>query len=132
MRRARRARSRGSRCLERATFLWAWAKDNYARLAAWYGYRSTFATLVRALGKGFTSAPPRTDFNKFMKQNAPATPVLDGAWQRAVEAATASAQFFRSADAAAVCENLFMAAALTAPEARSGAGDPRTARGSEY
>jgi len=52
MRRARRARSRGSRCLERATFLWAWAKDNYARLAAWYGYRSTFATLVRALGKG--------------------------------------------------------------------------------
>ena len=84
----------------------AWAKANIARLTAWYGYRSTLATLVRALGRGFTSAPLREDFAAFWAARAAATPVADGAWQRAVEAAANNAAFFNSADAAGVCEFL--------------------------
>ena len=70
---------------------------------ALYGYRSTLASLAFALGKSFTSAASANDFRDFMAAHAAATPVVDGAWQRAVEASRANEAFYGSSDAAGVC-----------------------------
>lgn len=66
---------------------WLWAKDNWSLLVSFYGFRSTLATLTRTLGRSFTSAAWAADAEVFFSARAAATPVIDGAWQRAVESA---------------------------------------------
>jgi hypothetical protein len=114
---------------------WTWAKANWARLTAWYGYRSTLATLTRALGRGFTSPELAADFAAFFAARGAATPVVDGAWQRAVEAARANAAFFSGADAAGVCAFVVAAAPAVRGRGRGRGGDGdgvlAAARGSE-
>lgn len=81
---------------------WLWAKENWSLLTSFYGFRSTLATLVRTLGRSFTSTAWADDMDTFYGAHASATPVVDGAWQRAVESARFNAAW-RSGNVASLC-----------------------------
>ena len=84
---------------------WAALTARWQELRGWYGYRSTLATLARAVGRVATSAPYAEAQAAWWQAagHADAAPVVDGAWQRAVEAVRAAAEWRESLDAQRLC-----------------------------
>lgn len=83
-----------------------WLRARWPAVWAFLGFRSTLATLVRSVVRGFTSAAYADDAAATFAalQAGPySAPVIDGAWQRAVEQVRANAAWAASADASAVC-----------------------------
>jgi hypothetical protein len=102
---------------------WAWMRANWRTLYAFFGFRSTLATLVRSVTRAFVSLEYATDVASVFEelQAGPfAATVVDGTWQRAVESVRANAAWAASADAAAVCSLVLGAADRTTPPAAAG------------
>ena len=111
---------------------WSYFTTHYGDFVAWYGFRSTLATLARSVGGRFTSAAMASEVRSFWTSPGvvASAPVTDGAWQRSAEASAAGAEWAASADAAEVCTFLsawatnsgidLVAAALQAAAAASG------------
>ena len=106
---------------------WAFFKSNFAGIREGLGFRSTLATLVSSVARNFVSAPLYADVAAFFAPAIVASaPVVDGAWQRALENIEAARAWRESQDAAATC--VYLLAAAPEAEARVAAGRSAIAR----